>query len=265
MAIDFQHRHAAHCESGVVASLLTHHGLPISEAMVFGISSALAFAYLPMIQLGGLPLISFRMPPKAIIHGVQRALGWRFRFETFRDPAAAEARVDQLLARGQPVGMQTSVFWLPYFPEDMRFHFNAHNLIVYGRQGDEYAISDPVFEHPVTCPAADLRRARFAKGALAPRGLLYYPVTINPAPDLAAACRVALRRTVRRMMPPLPLIGVRGMRDLARKIAALARHADQDYAARFPAARDSASFTRRFCSRRPTSSATRSSPRSRNA
>src|SRR5258706_4279712 len=131
MAIDFQHRHAAHCESGVVASLLTHHGLPISEAMVFGISSALAFAYLPMIQLGGLPLISFRMPPKAIIHGVQRALGWRFRFETFREPAAAEARVDQMLARRHTVGMQTSVVLLPYFSEDMRIHVYADKLILY--------------------------------------------------------------------------------------------------------------------------------------
>ncbi|XQF91806.1 hypothetical protein ACOBV8_19945 (plasmid) [Pseudoalteromonas espejiana] len=36
----------------------------------------------------------------------------------------------------------------------MRFHFNAHNLIVYGKNAlGEYLISDLFFEHPVTCPA----------------------------------------------------------------------------------------------------------------
>ena len=45
----FQHQHAAHCESGVMSNLLRQHGLPLSEAMVFGLSSALVFAYLPFV------------------------------------------------------------------------------------------------------------------------------------------------------------------------------------------------------------------------
>ena len=46
----FEHLHASHCESGVMASLLRHQGLPISEAMTFGLSSALCFAYLPFLR-----------------------------------------------------------------------------------------------------------------------------------------------------------------------------------------------------------------------
>ena len=42
-AIPFQHRHAAHCESGAAANLMTHHGAKLSEAMAFGLSSALSF------------------------------------------------------------------------------------------------------------------------------------------------------------------------------------------------------------------------------
>jgi len=30
---DFAHVHAAHCESGVMASLSHHHGLPLTEGM----------------------------------------------------------------------------------------------------------------------------------------------------------------------------------------------------------------------------------------
>ena len=91
----------------------------------------------------------------------------RFHFETFRKPEEGTRRLDELLEQGRIVGIQTSAFWLPYFPEDMRFHFNAHNLIVYGRDGDDYLVSDPVFEEPVRCHRASLTKARFAKGALA--------------------------------------------------------------------------------------------------
>ena len=104
-----------------------------------------------------------------------KRLGIRMRRLTFRDPVHGMDALDRSLADGRVVGLQTSVFWLPYFPEDMRFHFNAHNLIVYGRDGGDYLISDPVFEEAVRCDRASLMKARFAKGALAARGLMYYP------------------------------------------------------------------------------------------
>ena len=161
--MNFQHQQAAHCESGVISSLMRHHGAPMSESMALGLSSALSFAYLPFIKLSGLPLISYRMPPKAIIKGLLAPMAARFRFETFGSAEAGQKRLDALLADGKLVGLQTSVYWLPYFPPNMRFHFNAHNLLVYGKDGDDYLISDPVFEEPVRCPSSDLARARFAK------------------------------------------------------------------------------------------------------
>jgi Domain of unknown function (DUF4872)/Butirosin biosynthesis protein H, N-terminal len=221
VASSFQHHHAAHCESGVISNLLQHHGASASEPLVFGLSAALAFAYLPFIKLSGLPLVSYRMPPKSIIKGVRKGFDVRFRFETFGSVQAGQARLDALLAEGKVVGLQTSVFWLPYFPPEMRFHFNAHNLLVYGKDGDDYLISDPVGEAPVRCASADLNRARFAKGVLAPRGLLYYTDRVAQAQADAAALRTALRKTARNMLAPFPLIGVRGMRTLARRIEKL--------------------------------------------
>lgn len=189
--------------------------------MAFGLSASLSFAYLPFIKMGGMPLISFRMPPRAIIKGVAKRLQATFAFETFSQPEAGLQRLNQLVDQGRVVGLQTSVYWLPYFPDDMRFHFNAHNLVVYGREADEYLISDPVFEAPVRCPAVDLQRARFAKGVLAPKGLLYYPRSIGSrvvAPDAVLA---AIRRNCKIMLGPVPLVGVRGMRMLAKKVRRL--------------------------------------------
>jgi hypothetical protein len=221
--MDFQHSQASHCESGVMSAMLRHHGLPLSEPMTFGLSSALSFAYLPIIKINGLPLVAYRMPPKAIIKGLQKPLGLKMRFETFGSQAAGVARLNELLDSGKLVGLQTSVFWLPYLPEDLRFHFNAHNVLAFGREASgDYLLSDPVAETTVTCAPADLQRARFAKGALAPKGLLYFPVGTPQTPDWQKVLPAALKKTTRIMLDaPLPIIGVRGIRWLAKAIEKL--------------------------------------------
>lgn len=220
--IPFEHKQTAHCESGVMSALLRERGTTLSEAMVFGIGAGLTFAYLPFVKLGGLPLISYRMPPKAIMRGVSKRLGIKMQYDTFKSVDAGMRALDEKLAAGRVVGLQTSVFWLPYFPPDMRFHFNAHNLVVYEKRGDSYLISDPVFEHPVECDAESLAKARFVRGALAPNGLMYYPMQIPSRMDLVPAIRNAIKFTTGMMLKtPVPIIGIRGIRLVARKIRKL--------------------------------------------
>ena len=55
--------------------------------------------------------------------------------------------LDECLKAGHPVGCQVGVYYLTYFPKEYRFHFNAHNLIVFGKEDDNYLISDPVMEN----------------------------------------------------------------------------------------------------------------------
>lgn len=219
---DFQHAHAGHCETGVTANLLTHFGLPLSEPMALGLSSAMTFVHLPMVKVGGFPLTAYRMLPGSIYKGLKKPIGLSMKSFRYSDATEAEKALDQELAAGRPVGLQTSVFWLPYFPPDMRFHFNAHNLIVFGKQGTDYLISDPVFEHPQRCSAQALRKARFAKGPFAPKGLMYYPDRFDPDFDFRSAVIGALKKTWRMMLhTPVPLVGVRAIRKLSGKIARL--------------------------------------------
>jgi len=224
------HRQYAHCESGVVTALLKRHGLDLSEPMVFGVTGGLTFAYLPLIKITGMPVISYRMLPGAIIKGAVKHLGARFRTKRYRDKGEALAELTSLVEGGEIVGLQTSVYWLPYFPPEMRFQFNAHNLIVYGREGDEFLVSDPVFDHPVRISAEDLQSARFAKGSFAPKGFIYYPVRVNRDIDLAKAIRKALKRTVNMMLyAPVPFIGVKGIHSMAKKIERLPDRGDLRY------------------------------------
>lgn len=219
MKMDFTHRQSAHCESGVAANLLSHSGLPVSEAMAFGIGGGLFFGLFPFVKVNYLPLITYRKYPLGILSGCAKRLGVKFSRKKFRSPNEAMAALDRVLESGHPVGLQTGVFWLPYFPPALRFHFNAHNLVVYGKEGDNYLISDPVFEHPVVCSGADLAKARFAEGPLAPKGMMYYLPAVQEEVDITAAARKGIREVTRTMsVPGFPLIGVRGIRFLSKSI-----------------------------------------------
>lgn len=214
----FEHRQAAHCESGVISSMLNHHGLPISEPMAFGLANALAFAYIPLVKLAGQPLIAYRLPPKFIIKTLAKRLGIKIRFQQFKDPLRGANALDDALVHG-PVGLQTSVYFLPFFPEEMRFHFNGHNLIVFGRDGDDYRVSDPLFEAPVTIDGRSLSKARFVHGPLAPKGLMYQIESVPQELDYDTLIPAAIRRNCQIMLgPPVPIAGLRGIRFLAKKI-----------------------------------------------
>ena len=228
---NFQHQHTAHCESGVMSTMLKAQGVNFNEAMVFGLASALTFVYIPLVKVNGMPLISYRMPPKSIIKNVAKHLQVRLKIQKFRAPQAGQEALDFALAENKLVGLQTSVFWLPYFPPEMRFHFNAHNLIVYGKEQNDYLISDPVFETVQRCAAEDLQRARFAKGALAPKGLMYY---FENQPDLTQIdlsnlIRKAIRKNAKQMLAPLFFVGVKGIRTVAKQIEKLATHPSEKY------------------------------------
>lgn len=222
---EFKHQHTAHCESGVVSTLLQHHGIELNEAMVFGLANALTFVYIPIIKLAGMPLISYRMPPKSIIKNICKTLNIQLKIQTFSSPEKGMQTLDQALEQNKLVGLQTSVYWLPYFPQQMRFHFNAHNLLVYGKEQDHYLVSDPVFETVQRCSSKDLEKARFTKGVLAPNGLMYY---INQAPTfdsinqkLPQLIKKAIHQNAKRMLAPIFFIGTKGMHTVAKTIQRL--------------------------------------------
>lgn len=195
-----------------MSALLKHAGLPMSEAMVFGLSGAIIFAYLPMIKLGGLPLISYRMPPGYIVRRLASRLGVTLHTQRFRSQQDSVTALRDTLGAGHLVGLQTSVFWLPYMPEQMRFHFNAHNILVYGEDDKGFQVSDPILEQPVSISAADLCKARFAKGPLAPRGLAYFPISVPDHIDFEKLILRSVKRSSKMMLrSPIPLAGIAGI------------------------------------------------------
>lgn len=227
---NFKHMHAAHCESGVVSSLITHQGFKMSEAMAFGIGGGMTFAYLPIIKLDGMPLIAYRMPPKHIIKTITKRLGLTLNIKKYKDAKSAKEDLIAMLEDGKLVGLQTSVYWLPYFPVDMRFHFNAHNLLAYGIKDDKFLISDPVFDTPKEVGIDELDKARFAKGVFAPNGACYTIEGVSEDIDLKDIIKRAIKKTSGMMLYNfMPWIGINGMKSMKKAILKLENNNDKRY------------------------------------
>lgn len=222
MKTEFKHLQAAHCENGVTTNLLKTIGVnKLTEPLSFGIGSGLFFVYIPLLKINNGPAIAFRTMPGLIFKRTCKSLNIPVVRKKFNSKEAAAKYLDECLATGQPVGCQVGVYYLTYFPKEYRFHFNAHNLIVYGKEGDNYNISDPVMENVTTLSSYELERVRFAKGALAPKGQLYYPKekTIVTDDQIRNAIKTGIKRNTRDMIGiPGPIAGVNGIAYTGKKI-----------------------------------------------
>ncbi len=220
----FLHRQHAHCESGVTANLLYHNGISISEPMAFGIGAGIFFGHLPFVKVSGMPGTTFRIWPGYIFKRVTQRLGIKICTQKFGTPAKAMDALDTTLSRGIPVGMLAGVYYLDYLPEAFRFHFNAHNLIVYGKENDLYQVSDPILEHTSLIGREALIRARFAKGFPEPKGKMYYITAVPDKIDYTKAIQEGIKQTCFFMStPPVPWFGVNAIHLLAKKITAYPR------------------------------------------
>jgi hypothetical protein len=187
--------------------------------MAFGIGAGLFFGHLPFLKVSGTPGTTFRIWPGAVFKRVAKRLGVTMHTERFSSPEKAAQALDAALDAGHPVGLQCSVYYLPYLPEAFRFHFNAHNLVVYGRENGEYLVSDPVMETATRIAAEDLAKARFAKGTPEPKGFMYYVKEAPLSPDFDKAIIKGIRQTSFFMLsPPMPWFGYKGIFLLSRLI-----------------------------------------------
>lgn len=222
MQVEYTHMQAAHCENGVTTNLLKHAGIKqITEPLAFGIGSGIFYIHIPFLKISNGPAISFRSLPGSIFSRTCKGLGIEVVRKKFSSKEKAQQFLDDCLAASQPAGCQVGVYYLTYFPKEFRFHFNAHNLVVYGKEDDNYLVSDPVMETVTTLSSHDLERVRFAKGALAPQGQIYFPQKHEPITDeqIKKAIVRGIKHTAWFMTEtPVPILGVAGIRYTANRI-----------------------------------------------
>lgn len=222
MILPYKHIQTAHCENGVATGLLRHHGVEfMTEPLMFGLGSGIFYIHIPFLMVNGGPAISYRNMPGLIFSNASKLLGIKVNRKKFKSEKEAYDYLNKQLEIGNPVGCQVGVYNLPYFPTEYRFHFNAHNLVVYGKENGNYLVSDPVMETVTTLTEEDMVKVRFAKGPLAPRGHVYYPENVKAVTkeQLQKAIPKAIKRTGFEMLHlPGGVAGVNGIKHTSKKI-----------------------------------------------
>jgi uncharacterized protein DUF4872/butirosin biosynthesis protein H-like len=217
--LEFKHKQSAHCENGAVSNLLGYYGIELSEPMVFGIGSGLFFSHMPFMKIGGIPVTSFRPVPGIIFKRISKRLGIKFKKRKYSKPYRSMEALNENLEKGIPTGMLVGVYHLTYFPDPYRFHFNAHNLVVYGKKENDYLISDPIMDHYVKLTYDELLKVRYAKGLFAPKGHMYWAVSLPKNIDFAGAIKKGIKHTCKDMLTiPIPMFGVKGIRFLSKRV-----------------------------------------------
>lgn len=218
-SIDYEHTMAAHCETGTISGLLRHAGMQLSEPMVLGITGGIFFAYLKIRSLP-FPTFVVRSAPGTILKYMTRRLRVGFHVKKYRTPEQAMAELDVLLEQGIPVAVQVDMFHMDYIPAYMRIHFNGHFVTVIAKEGDVYTVSDCYHPKIAQVPEAKLRKARFARGDLAPKGTMFYVKDVPGEVDLRKPVVAGLKHSAKNMVGlPVPFLGVKGIRLFAKKLS----------------------------------------------
>jgi hypothetical protein len=216
--IPFEHRMAAHCETGTVTALLNYSGLRISEPMVFGIAGGIFFGYLKSADFS-FPMFILRSRPGEIRKKIAKRLGVKFYEQTFRSPKEGELALEEAIRSGHPTAVQVDFFYMDYMPEWQRVHINAHYIVVFGVNGQSYMVSDSYYKQKSQIDKQKMQIARFAGGAMAPKGNMFYPTFVPQEINLEKPIITGIKKAAFNMTRlPVPFLGVKGIRKFAGKV-----------------------------------------------
>jgi hypothetical protein len=226
----YQHAVASHCETGSLRNLLHHAGLDVSEPMIFGTGSGPTFYYLFFAKgPSTFPLVGIRNMPGHIVRNVAARCGISIHQKQYRTTEAAFREANLLIDVGRPVAVSVDMYYMKYLPFFLRVHAPFHFVVLIGREGGTYAVSDP-YSEPIGMLESEDLDAAWATGApLSRDNFLAYVKSVPREIDWRSAALKAIRETCRNMVfPPvvrnvLFFAGIQGMRTYARTVAAWGR------------------------------------------
>ncbi len=215
---DYQHKMAAHCESGTLTGILYHKGLEITEPMVFGIANGIFFGYMKMKNFN-FPTFFVRIQPGKLRTNIGKRLGIKYQTKTYKNQQEAMNELDALLSQNICVAVQVDFFYMDYLPAWYRVHNNGHFITVVGKVDNQYVVSDCYFPDLARIEEDSLRKGRFAGGLSAPKGFMYYPTFIPQDPDIKKQMMVGIKKAAFNMIKlPVPFVGIKGIRKFGAKI-----------------------------------------------
>lgn len=228
--IDYPHEQTIHCENGAIRNIFKYHHYELSEPLIFGIGSGIAFTHVPFMSMEGFRLTMTRPSPVSIFKNLSKVLGIKLYHRYFLSKKRAMKTLDELLEQNIPVGLVVNISNLSYFPSELRGNFNGHHIVVYGKEGNNYYVSDTLPELPdgrEIITAEEMKTVRFSDDILSPRGSLFYIKELPKELPIEKGIWGGIRKTCKDMLhPSLRYFGIKGMFLLSREMHQWERHFD---------------------------------------
>jgi Butirosin biosynthesis protein H, N-terminal/Domain of unknown function (DUF4872) len=138
----FQHRPGNHCGSTALRNLLQHHGVPISEELVFGLGAGPCFYY----------LVREDANPSRFTNGRTGRLeelfveltGAPLRLRTADDPTQSWRLAAETIDAGRPAILLTDLYHLDHYGRSA--HFPGHAVVLTGYDDQAAYVADTGFE-----------------------------------------------------------------------------------------------------------------------
>ena len=177
-----------HCETTASGCLLKHHGVDLSEPMLFGLGEGLGFIFLKLETLP-LPFVGGRNKPFELTKNLCRNLDLRLSTSETSSHSKAWQQLEGSLANGEPVGLQLDSYHLEYFSHPV--HFAGHCVAAYAvDERDVWLVDTKSQGSRQKTSRASVEHARFAKGPMAAKARMW---TIGRGPyDLRKAALSAI-------------------------------------------------------------------------
>lgn len=239
MIENYPNERRMHCETGVLVNMLEYYGYNISEPMTFGIGGGMYFLYFPWMKLYGFVLPVLRSKPTNILRHFAPRMHLGYHEKSYgNDKERAAKELDELVAKGVPVGLVVNLIGLKYL-NDIGFEldYNGHHIVVVGKEGTQYIIADMDEKLPddsyVTLDEVRMPLVRFRDGISAPHGRMFYidPLPANYAEtvDLKSAIIEGLKEACRNMLSiPMPWFGSKGIHFMANDMRKWEKKHDQE-------------------------------------
>jgi hypothetical protein len=203
-----------HCETSALKTAFDHHGLVLSEEMLFGLGGGIGFIYWYM-KMMAVPMVGGRNGKSEDFAGsICERLGAEFSFAETASAAKAYSTLKETLRGGDPAVCYGDMVYLPYAGMDEDAHFGGHVFLVYGIDEDQgLAYIWDCSPRPFTVGLDDLARARGSKfPPFQPHHRLLQIKYPKQLPDLRVPIRDAVASSVSLMTrPPLKNFGLPGM------------------------------------------------------
>ncbi|MFV0393609.1 MAG: BtrH N-terminal domain-containing protein [Coprobacillaceae bacterium] len=229
---DFIPQGGKHCITTALKQVFDYHGYPLSEAMMLGLSSGIAFTYINMEHS---PMVAGRSKIGEFEEKLSQRLHIKIQCKSGKNNERISIATKKMINENKPVLIYVDMPYLSYLGLGKNNHFGGHAVVLFGYddEKEEYYISDRDHSNfPIRTPKGEIHedyhlvsykeveKARSSSFRPFPANNKYLVIDFEGYQQITPkVIYEAIYDTCQTMLyPPANLLGINGIMKFSREI-----------------------------------------------